>query len=66
MMNAVECTEHATECDAKAAQSHDRLVCDEFLGLSAQWRSLAVRQLYLGLVEASAAPNPAETAGPPD
>ena len=63
-MNTVECTEHAAECDAKAAQSRDQLVCDEFLGLSAQWRSLAVRELYLGLIQGSAESEPVEEAGP--
>ena len=64
MMNAEECTQRAAECDAKASRSEDQLVCHEFLGLSAQWRSLAVRELYLGLIQGSAEPEPAEEAGP--
>jgi hypothetical protein len=61
MMNAAECNKRAAECDANAACSGSQIVSDEFLGLSAQWRALAVRELYLGLVEASAAISPANT-----
>jgi len=61
MMNAAECHKRAAECSANAALSGDERLSLEFLGLSAQWRALAVREIYLGLVDAAGSTSPAHT-----
>lgn len=51
MMTAAECNRRAVECSANAALSAEERVSFEFLGLSAQWKALAVREIYLGLID---------------
>lgn len=53
MMNATDCNRHAEECAANATLSADEYVALAFYRLSAQWRALAVREIYLGIVDAS-------------
>ena len=53
MMNAEECNRHAEECAANATLASDEYVAIAFFGLSAQWRALAVREIYLGIVDAT-------------
>ncbi|MGZ3273010.1 MAG: hypothetical protein ACXWKY_10620 [Caulobacteraceae bacterium] len=60
-MNAAECNRRAAECAANAALSANEHVSLEFLGLSSQWRALAVRELYLGLSDAEVAASAANT-----
>jgi hypothetical protein len=55
MMTAAECNRRAVACSSNAALSDDARVSLEFLGLSAQWRALAVREIYLGIVDAGIA-----------
>ena len=50
-MNANECHQRATECAANAAVAADQAVSLEFLKLAAQWRAMAVRQIFLGHVD---------------
>ena len=60
-MNAEDCITKAQQCVVIAELSTDESVASEFLGLSAQWRSLAVREIYLGLVNAHTAKTPSNT-----
>ena len=55
-MNAAECNKHAAACVASAALADAEVVAFEFLELAAQWRALAVREIFLGIVEANAGP----------
>jgi hypothetical protein len=50
-MNAEACYARAAECAANAALASVESVALEFLKLAAQWRAMAVRDIYLGLVE---------------
>jgi hypothetical protein len=50
-MNAEACHARAAECAANAALASVESVSLEFLKLAAQWRAMAVRDIYLGLVE---------------
>jgi hypothetical protein len=54
-MNADECNARASECAASAAVSPLNSVALEYLKLAAQWRSLAVRENFLGQLGAAAA-----------
>jgi hypothetical protein len=47
-MNADECNRRASECAANAAVSADESVSLEFMKLAAQWRAMAVREIFLG------------------
>ena len=47
-MNSSECNRRASECAANAAIATDEPVALEFLKLAAQWRAMAVRQIFLG------------------
>jgi hypothetical protein len=49
-MNAEACHARAAECAANAALASVESVALEFLKLAAQWRAMAVRDIYLGLV----------------
>ena len=49
-MNAEECNHRASECATNAADSDDELISLEFLRMAAQWRAMAVREIYLGYV----------------
>jgi len=49
-MNAKECNQRAATCAANAADSADESVSLEFLRMAAQWRAMAVRQIFLGYV----------------
>ncbi len=55
-MNSTECNRRASECAENAAVAVEELVSLEFLRLAAQWRSMAVRQIFLGFVDVPAAP----------
>ncbi len=50
-MNSTECNRRASECAAKANIAVEEVVSLEFLKLAAQWRAMAVRQIFLGLVD---------------
>jgi len=50
-MNADECNKRAAICAEKAAAASDELVSGEFLKTAAQWRAMAVRDVFLGFVE---------------
>jgi hypothetical protein len=50
-MNAEQCHARAAECAANAALSSAESVSLEFLRLAAQWRAMAVRDIFLGFVE---------------
>ncbi len=49
-MNAEECNARASACAANAASATVESVALEFLNLAAQWRAMAVRQIFLGHV----------------
>jgi hypothetical protein len=50
-MNAEQCHARAAECAANAALSSVESVSLEFLRLAAQWRAMAVRDIFLGFVQ---------------
>jgi len=56
MMNAKECSQRAADCAANAAVAMDESVSLEFLKMAAQWRAMAVRQIFLGYVGDPVAP----------
>jgi hypothetical protein len=47
-MNADECNARAVQCAANAALAADESVSLEFLRMAAQWRAMAVRDIFLG------------------
>jgi hypothetical protein len=49
-MNAEECEKRASDCAANAAIAPAEPLALEFLKLAAQWRAMAVRQIFLGRV----------------
>ncbi len=49
-MDAEQCRMRAAECAANAVISADESVSLEFLRLAAQWRAMAVRDIFLGPV----------------
>jgi hypothetical protein len=49
-MNANECNLRASQCAANAAVAADETVSLEFLKMAAQWRAIAVRQIFIGYV----------------
>ena len=51
MMNAEECNRHADECASNAAIAPSESIGLEFLKLAAQWRAMAVREIFLGHAE---------------
>ena len=53
-MNAAECNRRAAACAANAALADAEVVSLEFLKLAAQWRAMAVREIFLGFVDAPA------------
>jgi len=50
-MNAEACYARAAECAANAALASVESVSLEFLKLAAQWRAMAVRDIYLGMFD---------------
>jgi hypothetical protein len=50
-MNAEECNKRAAICAENAAAASDGLVSIEFLRTAAQWRAMAVREIFLGFVD---------------
>ncbi len=55
-MNAQECNQRASECAANAAVAADPSVSLEFIKMAAQWRAMAVRQIFLGHVTSPGVP----------
>ena len=49
-MTADECNRRATDCAATAAAAANESVSLEFLKLAAQWRAMAVRDIFLGTI----------------
>ncbi len=49
-MNAKECNQRASDCAANAAIALDESVSLEFLRMAAQWRAMAVRQIFIGYI----------------
>ncbi len=54
-MNSAECNQRAAACAANAALANAEAVSLEFLKLAAQWRAMAVREIFLGHVDIAAA-----------
>jgi hypothetical protein len=50
-MNAKECQQHAAQCAVNAAAAADEKIALEFLKMAAQWRAVAVRQIFLGRMD---------------
>ncbi len=50
-MNAEECNKRAAICAENAAAASNELVSMEFLKTAAQWRAMAVREIFLGFVD---------------
>jgi hypothetical protein len=50
-MNPKECNQRACECAANAAAAADESVSLEFLKLAAEWRAMAVREIFVGYVD---------------
>jgi hypothetical protein len=55
-MTADECNRRACECAANAAIAPIESVSLEFLRLAAQWRAMAVREIFLGDVGKTVSP----------
>lgn len=49
-VTADECNERARACAANAAIAPVEAVKQEFLTLAAQWRAMAVRQIFIGQI----------------
>ena len=47
-MNAKECNQRASDCASNAAIALDEPVALEFLRMAAQWRAMALRQVFIG------------------
>ena len=54
-MNAQECHRRAAACTAYAALTTTNALSLEFLNLASQWRALAVREVFLGIIDQPAA-----------
>lgn len=50
-MTAEECHQRASDCAAKASLAASEPVQLEFLKLAAQWRAMAGRVIFLGVVD---------------
>ncbi len=50
-MNAEECNERAEICAKNAASASNELISGEFLKTAAQWRAMAIREIFLGFVD---------------
>ncbi|HLI67089.1 MAG TPA: hypothetical protein VKU90_12055 [Caulobacteraceae bacterium] len=48
-MNAADCNARAAHCAANAELAGTEVVASEFLKLAAQWRAMAVRDIFLGV-----------------
>ena len=55
-MTADECEGRAQQCAANASRALTESVSLEFLQLAAQWRAIAVRQIFLGHLDDPAEP----------
>ncbi len=53
-MNSAECNQRAAACAANAALATAEAVSQEFLRLAAQWRAMAVREIFLGHIDVAA------------
>ena len=60
-MKAAECQKRACECAANAAISTTEAVALEYLTLAGQWRVLALRDDYVGILGELAPPDPRPT-----
>ncbi len=49
-MNSEQCNQRASDCATNAADCADESDSLEFLRMAAQWRAMAVREIYLGQV----------------
>jgi len=56
LMTADECNRRAADCAATAAAATDEAVSLEFLKLAAQWRAMAVRDIFLGALDEPSEP----------
>lgn len=50
-MDANECNQRASDCAANAAIASEESVAQEFLKLAAQWRAMAVRNIFIGRID---------------
>lgn len=50
-MNAEDCNRRAAACAANAALASTEVVSLEFLRLAAHWRAMAVREIFLGVLD---------------
>ena len=50
-MNAEECNKRAAICSENAEAASDDLVSTEFHKTAAQWRAMAIREIFLGFVD---------------
>jgi hypothetical protein len=50
-MNAEQCYKRASECAQNAALAGDADLAVEFLQLAAQWRAMAMRDVFLGRMD---------------
>jgi len=50
-MNAEECNLHASRCAENAALCPDASVALEFVRLAAQWRTMALRRIFIGAID---------------
>ncbi len=55
-MNSAECHQRAAACAANAALAGAESLSQEFLQLAAQWRAMAVREIFLGSIDAAPLP----------
>jgi hypothetical protein len=62
-MTADECRLRAAQCAENASLSANEAISVEFLRLAAQWRAMAVREIFLGLPDIDISPR-ALPAGP--
>jgi hypothetical protein len=63
-MTSEECHQRAANCAASADMSLDGAVALEFMTLAAQWRAMAVRQMFLGHVEMVGCPTEKASGSP--
>jgi hypothetical protein len=53
-MTSEECHERASQCAANAGAAVDPAVAMEFLKMAAQWRTMAVRMIFMGSIDVAA------------
>jgi hypothetical protein len=49
-MNAEECHRRAAACALNASRAQNERLAHEFLTVAAQWRAMAVRDIFLGYI----------------